>query len=156
MNITRSEKAWRMALLACLPLILLLGSLLFILPSLAHKTSTHAYTMGPALRIYATAPVTRQNTLQENCHVVVASGMQPCVKRTYNWTLDETHPSPRLLVGPDWSLSYACDGGPGKLFINERFIQAMVCDNAWHSRTFGRGGFAQISVDRQVDVTVVG
>lgn len=142
--------AARMAFVALLFLIWMGGSLVFILPALAHSTSNNGHVATHSTQTDVQKPP------RANCHVVLAHGIQPCLRRVYPWSLDESHPSPRVLVGPDWTLSYICDGGPGRLFINGRFIQALTCDNAWHSRTFGRGGFAQVAVDRAADVTVVG
>jgi hypothetical protein len=150
MKVTRSEKAARTVILTCLFLTWILGSLFFVLPVLAHTAS-----IGGSIATSG-AQTSVQKPPRANCHVVLARGMQPCVKRVYPWSLNEAHPSPRVLVGPDWTLSYICDGGPGNLDINGRFIQTMSCDNAWHSTSFGRGGFIQVFVDRAADVTVIG
>jgi hypothetical protein len=138
--------AMRLAFVSLLLLIFMGGSLLFILPALAHNMSSNGNVASSGV----------QKPPRANCHVVLAHGMQPCVKHVYPWSLDDAHPSPRVLLGPDWTLSYICDGGPGNLDINGRFIQSLVCDNAWHSMSFGRGGFVQVAVDRAADVTVIG
>lgn len=146
-----NKKKWaRQAFVTLALLLLLLGSLTFVAPSLARSMSKPASSNARHL--------TPAQPPRAHCRVIVrhGSGPQPCFQRAYPWMLDGVHPSPRILVGPEWTLRYICDGGPGSLFINGRFIQAMTCDNAWHSRTFGRGGFVQVYVDRRADVTVVG